>query len=133
MKEYQQPILRSFLEKKPAYNVPNLEKAHRDIKPLSCLKPEPIKVTLHEYPTENAIMLQGKNLWFLHKIGLGEKRRTEQCEIDTDAQSITGSSIQFNFSPSDAASNELRSEKVNLTVFSHFSKPIQKKIPIIKV
>ena len=127
MEEYQQPILRSFLEKSPAYNVPNPAKAHRDIKPLSCLKPEPIRITLHEYPNENAIMLKGKNLWFSYKIGLGE------CEISTDVKSITGSSIQFNFSRDDSASKEIRSERVNITIFSHFSTSVQKNFPIEKV
>ena len=132
MEKYRQPILRSYLEKDPVYSVPNPGQEHREIKELGILKPKAISVALHEYPTEHAIVLKGENLWFSHKIGLGDKRH-KLCEISTPAQNITGCSIQFNFAPSHDASRVLQSETVKLTVYSHFSKPIQSTITIKKV
>lgn len=130
MKEYEQPILRSYLEKQPVYSVPNPGQKQREIKELGILKPKAISVALHEYPTEHAIVLKGKNLWFTHKVGLGD----DPCEVNTPAQNITRCSIQFNFAPSHDASRVLQSKAtVKLTVYSHFSKPFQSVIPIEKV
>ena len=133
MKEYRQPILRSYLEKDPVYSVPNPGQEQREIKELGILKPKAISVALHEYPTEHAIVLKGENLWFTHKVGLGDKR-SNPYEVNTPAQNITRCSIQFNFAPSHDASRVLQSKPtVRLTVYSHFSKPIQSVIPIKKV
>ena len=130
MDGYRRKVFRSYLEKQPdKYSGPGLAK---DIKEVSLLTPEVKAIEFHKYPNEYAVVLEGDNLWFCHKIHIGSKGNVHK--IDTPVQNITRQSIQFNFTLSRGKKCIVPDNgHMEITLYSHFSDPINEVVPVKQV
>ena len=133
MEDYRRNTFRSYIDKEPQkYSVPTSIQTRKEIKEVGILKPQVNSVEFHKYPNEHALVLEGDNLWFCHKIRLGE--RNNICDINTPAQNITRRSIQFNFTSSRGIEGIVSSNgQVKVTLYSHFASPIRKTIKVEQV
>lgn len=131
MSEYCHNSFRSYIDKDPGkYSLPSPSEAVKDIKPINMLKPEVKGVEFHMYPKEHVVLLEGENLWFCHKIRLGEIENI--VDIKTPAQNVTRRMIQFNFPPHELK-NLVTQGKVKVTLHSHFANPIRQKVQVMQV
>ena len=130
MKEYQDKVLRTHLEKDPdKYVIPTTKKCDAEF---SSLKPAVKSVSVYKYPNEHSVVLEGKNLWFCHEIQLGEGKNV--LPIKSSAQNITGRSIQFNFRPTEVSERLVGNDgKMQVILHSHFAQQIQKRIKVKQV
>lgn len=130
MDSYRRKVFRSYLEKQPdKYSGPGLA---REIKGVSLLTPEVKAIEFHQYPNEYAVVLEGDKLWFCHKIRISNKGNVHK--IDTPVQNITRQSIQFNFTLSDGKKCIVPDNgHMEITLYSHFSEPINTVVPVKQV
>ena len=133
MDGYRRKVFRSYLEKQPdMYSGPLPAQAIKETKEVSLLTPEVEAVEFHKYPNEYAIVIEGNNLWFCHKIHIGNKGNV--YKIDTPVQDITRRSIQFNFTPSDGEKCIVPDNgHMEITLYSHFANPINETVPVKQV
>lgn len=114
-REFSGSLFVGYLEKSPSYSFPPQPKhAPSDV---SGLKPLVDEVHVHHHGDQTAIVLEGSNLWFCHKVSF--RRHT----VPISSQEISGSAIQFNV-PRDNHKAKEATERV--TLYTYFSsKPIK--------
>ena len=127
MKDYQGKFLKSYLQE-PSVGLP--VQPNTKIAEVALLKPTALSVEFHLYRDEHVIVLEGNNLWFCHKICLGEKKNS--IVIDSPGN-IMRRSIQFKFPPSKKTENIVVDRGVNVVLHSHFTEPFQKRVQAKKV
>ena len=90
------------------------------------LKPSVSSVTVSHHGEEVALILEGDNLWFCHKIKVGN--RVGARVIKAKGPDTTRRSINFNYVPKHDGDLLIapKDTKVSVTLYSHFSKPITK-------
>lgn len=128
MDDYHSKLLKAHLEKEPQYVVPFPVKNVTDI---PTLKPKATSIQIYTYPNEHAVVLEGENLWFCHKVDLGEKESLIRHVKNSEA--ITGRSIQFNYEPTEKSDLLVTNHRVKVTLHSHFANPIRNKIQVEQV
>lgn len=129
MDRYSQNTFRSYLEKEPdKYSPPQVVKEAKGsrVSSVGILKPNVKAVEFHKYPNEHVIILVGNNLWFCHKVCLGENDHV--LDINTPLQNITRCSIQFNCTPSQKTNSIMADSLVKVTLYSHFSDEVKEAI-----
>ena len=94
------------------------------------LKPSVSSVTVSHHGEEVALILEGENLWFCHKIKIGN--RAGARIIRATGPDVTRRSINFNYVPQHSGDLIIhnvapRDTTVSVTLYSHFSKPILKR------
>jgi GTP-binding protein EngB required for normal cell division len=97
------------------------------------LKPNAKSIKFYRHGEEVALVLEGTNLWFCSHIkitGTGGTRIINTLDV-----SPTCHSINFNYTPKDKEDLLIKrkDEFVEVTLFSHFSKSIKKKLPAEKM
>ena len=95
--------------------------------PYPSLKPSIKKAKFSRYADEVALVLEGGNLWFCHKIKV--KNPNAGFRIIMPNGKLSERSIHFNYIPENE--NDLLIEHhstVDITLYSHFSSPISHKI-----
>ena len=124
MSEYQQRLFRSYLDQIPSKYSPPLS-SRRPLEQVKILKPSVSKAEFHCHGNKIAIILDGDNLWFCHQVdvGSGNKART----IKNPRSDITRCSIMFDYTPESDQDNlvDSRAEEVQVTIHSHFTKPLR--------
>ena len=131
MSEYRQRVLKSHIDKDPDRYLPSRQQSHgsKEIKGVSILKPNPTGAAFHKYPGEHVIVLNGENLSFCRKVRLGDK-----LEVKIPAEDVTPRMIQLNLKPSGETKSLIsKTGTVKVTIFSHFSKSMTKKVPVTQV
>lgn len=128
MEEYRTKIFRTHLDNEPSRYVPPTLPV--DVLEVAMLKPEVKTVSVHRYPNEHIVVLEGNNLWFCHKVHITEKSNNF---IVKNSEAITGRSIQFSSEPTEMSDSLVTTKKVKLTLFSHFANPIRKHIMVEQV
>lgn len=129
MEEYRHKIFRSYLDTDPQkYVLPAMVK---DVDEVSGLKPEVKSVNIHMYPDEHVVVLDGNNLWFCHEVHLGAERNL--IKIKHSAELITGCCIQFKYKATDKSSHLVTDNKMKVSLYSHFSNRITKRIQVEEV
>ena len=132
MTEYGNNSFRSYLDREPdKFTVPGPAEAVKEIKAISMLKPKATRIEFHIYPNEHVVVLEGENLWFCHKIRLGEFDNI--LDVKTPAQNVTQRMIQFNFPPYEKLKNLVSEGVVKITLHSHFANPIRQNIQVMQV
>ena len=91
------------------------------------LKPSVSSVTVSHHGEEVALILEGENLWFCHKIKI--VNRAGARIITATGPYVTKRSINFNYVPQHSGDLLIapRDTTVSVTLYSHFSKPITKR------
>ena len=96
--------------------------------PFPSLKPEIKKAKFSRHADEVALVLEGKNLWFCHKIKIKSLNTHTSKVIELSGKFTTDRSINYNYVP--ASENDLliddKDSTIDVTLYSHFSKPISK-------
>lgn len=82
---------------------------------MKSLKPNINSVAFHHHGKELAVVLDGDNLWFCHKINIPT--------IKTEADNVSCRSIQFNYIPHDKNDIPKGSDTVLVRLHSHFANP----------
>lgn len=125
IEDYQQkvPLIKECSSSLPSKTIARVQE-------VSFLKPKATTVEFHMYPNEHVIVLEGKNLWFCHKVCIG---RHENSIVIDSPSNIMRKSIQFNFKPSDKTEKLCENGGVHVTVFSHFAAEISKRLRAKKV
>lgn len=97
------------------------------------LKPDVTKANFFRHADEVAIVFEGTDLWFCHKVEVGAGRKP--INIEAKGQDTTMRSISFNYTPrhSDDLIIDDRLSKIAITVYSHFSEPFQLEIEAQKM
>ena len=132
MAEYGSNSFRSYLDREPdKFTVPGPVEAVKEVKAINMLKPKATRVEFHMYPNEHVVVLEGENLWFCHKIRLGEFDNI--LDIKTPAQNVTQRMIQFNFPPYEKLKSLVSEGVVKVTLHSHFANPIRQNIQVMQV
>ena len=93
------------------------------------MKPNVNKALFFRHADEIAIVLEGENLWFCHKIQIGAREEARiLAEMDAEGQDTTMRTINFCYIPKekDDLLIGIGSEKVTITLFSHFCNPVRK-------
>lgn len=104
----------------------------KELKSITLLKPQVKGIELHKFPSEHAIVVEGDNLWFCHEIILGEGRNI--LSITNPAHLVSRRVIQFNYSPTEKTDRVIaRNGIVKVTLNSHFSNSIRKKVKVEQV
>ena len=130
MDGYRRSVFRSYLEKQPdKYSGPDQTQATKEIKEVSLLIPEVECVEFHElYPKGYTIDVEGNNLWFCHKVHIGNT-----SIIATAVQNITRRSIQFNFIPPNGEKFAVPDNgHIEITLHSRFTPPIRELRATVK-
>ena len=122
---YCEKLFRGYLDKAPEYRIPSERKAPASLN----MTPTVSGVTIHEHGSEVALVVEGTNFWFCHRLSIrGES-------IATPASKISGTSIKLNFDKESKPTLSALSdnEEVSLKVFNHFMKsPVTVNVKIIK-
>lgn len=131
MDEYQNKILKAFLLKDPdkfSLPPPQTDK----FKGVSQLKPNVTGVEVHIFPNEHAVVLEGENLSFCYEVQLGEDSNVLKIKCPDH---VSTRMIQFNCPPDNKTRNINISDDgtMKVTLRSHFSNPIRKRIKVNKV
>lgn len=130
MEEYHPKLFRAYLESEPKkYDMP--ASVGKDVVEVSALNPEVKSVTIYKYPNEHSVVLEGKNLWFCHKVLLGENDAI--VDIRSSIQTNTGCSIQFKYQPTEKSDPLLTSDVIQVKLHSRFANPIGEQIPVEQV
>ena len=96
------------------------------------LKPDVRAIEFHKYPNEHAVILEGENLWFCHEIRLGEEENI--IHIEDRADDVSRYFVQFNYSPTKKTDHIVSDNGiVKVTLRSHFSNPVRRKIKVKQV
>ncbi len=93
------------------------------------MKPKVSRALFFRHADEIAIVLEGENLWFCHKIKIGAREEARIIEIDADGQDTTMRTINFCYIPkgTDDLLIRIDSKNVTITLFSHFCKPVPQR------
>ena len=124
-------MLKCFIQKEPErFSIS--EPRTKDFSPVSRLKPDVTSVSVHFFPNEHAVVLKGENLSFCYEVQLGEHSNTLKIK---SPDLLTPRIIQFNFPPNEKTRNVNISEDstMKVTLRSHFSNPIRKRLKVNKV
>lgn len=100
---------------------------------LTSLKPNVTKANFFRHADEVAIVFEGTDLWFCHKVEVGAERKP--IIIEAKGQDTTMRSISFNYTPrnpNDLIINE-RISQLAITVYSHFCKSFKLDIEAQKM
>ena len=126
---YQNNLSRSYLEREPeSYTPAGRARAVEKVGRIGMLNPTPTRIELQIYPNEHILVLEGENLWFCHKIQLGDYNN--RVDIDTDFQNVTQRMIRFNIPPNERLIGLAAKGEVKLTLNSHFAKPVWQSVNI---
>ncbi len=122
---YCEKLFRGYLDKTPEYIIQSQEKA-----PVSLnMTPTVSGVTIHEHGSEVALVVEGTDFWFCHRLSIRGK-----C-IETPASQISGTSIKLNFDMETKPTLNALSdnEEISLKVFTHFMKsPVTVNVKVLK-
>ena len=125
METYCEKLFRGYLDKAPEYKIPSEGKAPASLN----MRPTVSGVTIHEHGSEVALVVEGTDFWFCHRLSIrGES-------IATPASKISGTSIKLNFDKESKPTLSALSdnEEVNLKVFNHFMKfPVTGNVKVVK-
>ena len=126
MELYSQKVYRGYIERPPyKYMVPLLSKTPTPLKNLQPSTSDHIQVDRHG--SELAIVLEGSNLWFCHKVTIGS------LVIKITASLCNGNCVHYNMDKWDSNIGHLKDgEKVSITLHNHFSRPSTFKVIINK-
>ena len=91
------------------------------LREVGILQPRADLVEFHMYPDEYVIVLEGNNLWFCHKIHLGEDEKVIESDLATN---IMRRKIEFRFPPSPNIESIADHEGVSIKLYSHFAEPV---------
>ena len=132
MIEYTSNLTRSYLEREPdRYTAATraVEKVGR----IDMLIPNPTRIELRIYPNEHVLILEGENLWFCHKLQLGEY--DNRVDIDTNFQNVTQRMIRFNFPPNEKLLGLVAEGEMKVTLHNHFARvaPVQQRIQVVQM
>lgn len=129
---YRHKIFTTHLEPK-AYQVPPKPPG---TKAVEALQPRLDKAELQEYPKEVGVILKGDNLWFCHKIFLGEGRSQLEINLQTEAEGNENTRFLINFSiiPTEHTRALVNQDgHMKVTVYSHFLNLTDQMIPVKQV
>lgn len=121
-------IITAYLRKEQSTSLPSTPS--RRLYEVDFLKPKATSAEFHMLPNEHVIVLEGNNLWFCHKVCIG--RNENSIVIDSPSNIMRGS-IQFNFKPSEKTERLCENGGVHVTLYSHFSNQVSKRIDTKKV
>ena len=125
MDSYCKKLFCGYLDKAPEYRIPSEGKAPASLN----MRPTVSGVTIHEHGLEVALVVEGTDFWFCHRLSIrGES-------IATPASKISGSSMKLNFDKEikPALSALSDNEEVSLKVFNHFMKsPVTVNVKVLK-
>lgn len=119
-------MYRGFIEKPPTkYLIPSSSSTPT---PLPNLQPAAADhLQVDEHGNEIAIVFEGSNLWFCHKMSING------LVINIRAFESNGNCIRHNLERKDCTIGHLKDgESVKITLHSHFSKPFTSKVSIFK-
>ena len=121
MEDYQLKTLRCHLERE--YHLPELQErpTKMRLQEVSILQPRADLVEFHMYPDEHVIVLEGNNLWFCHKVHLGEDEKVVESNLATN---IMRRKIEFRFTPSPNFDSIADNGGVAVKLYSHFAEPV---------
>ena len=128
---YRSNLSRSYLEREPeSYTPAGRARAVEKVGHIGMLNPTPTRIELQIYPSPNEyiLVLEGENLWFCHKIQLGDYNN--RVDIDTDFLNTTQRMIRFNFPPNERLIGLAAQGVVKLTLNSHFANPVRQSIEV---
>ena len=126
---YQNNLSRIYLEREPeSYTPAGRARAVEKVGRIGMLNPTPTRIELQIYPNEHVLVLEGENLWFCHKIQLGDY--SNSVDIDTDFQNVTQHMIRFNVPPNERLIGLAAEGVVKLTLNSHFANPVWQSVNI---
>ena len=93
------------------------------------LKPQVHKARFFRHADEVALVLEGKNMWFCHRIKVGNRDGSKFINIDARGQDTAMRSLSFNYIPKDDGDLLIgpKGTTVDITLFSHFCKPIKQQ------
>ena len=131
---YQNNLSRSYLEREPeSYTPAGRARAVEKVGRIGMLNPTPTRIELQIYPNEHVLVLEGENLWFCHKIQLGD--HSNRVDIDTDFQNVTQHMIRFNLPPNERLVGLAAQGVVKVILHSHFvrANPVQINIQVVQV
>jgi len=93
----------------------------------SSLKPLVQSLEYHHYNDLDGILIQGRNLWFLHQIHIADS-------LLTQPQDVSSNLIQFSCPPTATNTQQAGSNKASasavIEAFSHFSDPVTSSVPV---
>ena len=129
---YASNLSKCYLEREPERYIP----AARAVEKVGCigmLNPNPIRIELQIYPNEHVLVLEGENLWFCHKLQLGEY--DNMVDIDTNFQNVTQRMIRFNFPPNERLIGLAAESEVKVTLHSHFARanPVRRNVQVVQM
>ena len=129
---YASNLSKSYLEREPERYTP-AARAVEKVGRIGMLNPNPTRIELQIYPTEHVLVLEGENLWFCHKLQLGEYGN--MIDIDTNFQNVTQCMIRFNFPPNEKLIGIVAESEVKVTLHSHFARAssIRQNIQVVQV
>ena len=127
---YGRILSESYLEREPDKHMPAagaVEKVGR----IGMLIPTLAKIELQIHPNEHVLVLEGENLWFCHKLQLGDY--SHMVDIDTNFQNVTQRRIRFNFPPNERLLGLAAEGLVKVTLHSHFTRaiPVRHNIQVV--
>ena len=126
---YTSNLSRSYLEREPERYTP-AARAVEKVGHVGMLNPNPTRIELQIYPNEHVLVVEGENLWFCHKLQLGDY--SNMVDIDTNFQNVTQRMIRFNFPPSERLIGLVAEGVVKLILNSHFANPVRQNIQVVQ-
>ena len=120
-------VSESYLEREPERHTPagrTVEKVER----IGMLIPTLARIELQIHPNEHVLVLEGENLWFCHKLQLGDY--SNMVDIDTNFQNVTQHTIRFNFPPNERLLGLAAEGVVKITLNSHFANSVRQNMNI---
>lgn len=95
---------------------------------IGMLIPTLARIELQIHPNEHVLVLEGENLWFCHKLQLGDY--SNMVDIDTNFQNVTQHMIRFNFPPNERLLGLAAEGVVKITLNSQFANPVRQNMNI---
>ena len=123
MENYHRVLFRVFIDQPLKYNTPS--PCTSLVQEMKALKPSSKTVAFHRHGKEVAVTLSGNNLWFCHEIKVGPHRENVMAEH------VSQKSIQFNFNFKDETHHSFGSDKIKVSLSSHFSNPVKATVPVV--
>ncbi len=130
MSHYRVKMLKAYLLNEPdKFQLPETQNRFTQVPQL---KPDVSHVSVHFFPNEHAVVLEGENLSFCFEVQLGEQSNALKIK---SPDHLTSRIIQFNFPPDKKTRNItiLDDSTMKVTLRSHFSNPIRKRVKVNKV
>ena len=109
------------MEKQHSGLIPTASNSRPRLQEVSILQPRADLVEFHMYPDEHVIVLEGNNLWFCHKVHLGEDEKIIESDLATN---IMRRKIEFRFPPSPNIERIADNGGVSIKLYSHFAEPV---------